>query len=63
MSRRQSGLGVNTDNDNAAEENIDGDDMRIRKPIYHNMMMMCKTEGHRCRQGICPKFYTAGFSG
>ena len=47
MRRRQSGLGENTYNDNA-EENVDGDNMRIRRPIYHNMMMMCKTEGHRC---------------
>ena len=46
--RRQSGLGENTDNDNADEENVNGDDMRIRRPFYHNMMMMCKTEGHRC---------------
>ena len=47
MRRRQSGLGENTDNDNAGE-NVDGDNMRTRRPLYHNMMMMCKTEGHRC---------------
>ena len=45
MPRRQSGLSENTDIDNVDEENVDGDNMRMRRPLYHNMMMMCKTEG------------------
>ena len=41
MPRRQTGLGENTDNDNVNEKNVYGDNMRIRRPLYHNMMMMC----------------------
>ena len=48
MPRRQSGLSENTDIDNVDDKNVDGDNMRMRRPLYHNMMMMCNTEGRRC---------------